>query len=47
MKFDCHKIDIINSKFKTWKNDELKKVSNLKIVIPNALQDIYDIVNKL
>ena len=39
--------DIINSKFKTWKNDELKKVSNLKIVIPNALQDIYEIVNKL
>lgn len=40
-------VDIINSKFKTWKNDELKKVSNLKIVIPNALQDIYELVNKL
>ena len=40
-------VDIINSKFKTWKNDEIKKVSNLKIVIPNALQDIYEIVNKL
>lgn len=40
-------VDIINSKFKTWKNDEIKKVSNLKIVIPNALQDIYELVNKL
>lgn len=40
-------VDIINSKFKTWKNDELKKASNLKIVIPNALQDIYELVNKL
>lgn len=40
-------VDIINSKFKTWKNDELKKVSNLKIVVPNALQDIYELVNKL
>lgn len=40
-------VDIINSKFKTWKNNELKKVSNLKIVIPNALQDIYELVNKL
>lgn len=40
-------VDIINSKFKTWKNNEIKKVSNLKIVIPNALQDIYELVNKL
>ena len=40
-------VDIINSKFKTWKNNELKKASNLKIVIPNALQDIYELVNKL
>ena len=40
-------VDIINSKFKTWKNDEIKKVSNLKIVIPNALQDIYELVNTL
>ena len=40
-------VDIINSKFKTWKNNEIKKVSNLKIVVPNALQDIYELVNKL
>ena len=40
-------VDIINSKFNTWKNNELKKASNLKIVIPNALQDIYELVNKL
>lgn len=35
------------SQFKIWKEGELKRVSDLKIVIPNGLKAVYDIVNAL
>lgn len=32
----------IHSQYSTWQAEELKRVSALKIVIPNALKDIYE-----
>lgn len=39
--------DTIRTQFKLWKEQECKKVSSLKIAIPNDLAKIYERVNKL
>lgn len=39
--------DTIRTKFKLWKDEECKKISSLKIAIPNDLAKIYERVNKL
>ena len=39
--------DTIRTQFKLWKEQECKKVSSLKIAIPNELAKIYERVNKL
>jgi len=35
----------INSQFWKWKNDKLAEIRSMKIVIPNDLEDIYQLVN--
>lgn len=35
------------SKFEIWKNEETRKVQDLKIVIPDHLKQIYELVNTL
>lgn len=37
----------LNAKLFTYKVEETKKVQETKIVIPNSLKDIYNIINKL
>lgn len=36
-----------NSRFKIWKENKMKEVQKLKIVIPNNLKDIYEKINSL
>lgn len=36
-----------NSRFKIWKEDKMKEVQKLKIVIPNNLKEIYEKINSL
>ena len=37
----------LNVKFKEWKIKESERVSQLKIVLPQELQPIYDVLCKL
>ena len=41
------KIQSLSSSFKTWKNAKSQEYSKLKIVVPNSLLEIYNIVNSL
>lgn len=41
------KLSALQAEFKEWKDNQLQEIANLKIVIPNALQDIYNIVTAL
>ena len=38
---------IFHNSFKTWKDEKTKEYSKLKIVIPNSLLGIYNIINSL
>ena len=37
----------LNQEFSIWKKKELKKIDDLKIIIPNNLKETYDEVQKL
>jgi hypothetical protein len=36
--------DKLRNQFLTWRTNELERISNLKIVIPNDLKDTFDII---
>ena len=38
---------MMQSQFKVCKAEELRRISALKIIIPNDLKDVYEGVNKL
>ncbi len=40
-------VNEIGAKFAIWKNEESRKIADLKIAIPNSLLPIYNEVNKL
>ena len=41
------KIQSLSASFKTWKDVKSQEYSRLKIVVPNSLLEIYNIVNSL
>lgn len=43
----CANLVSISAQFKEWKDKELQRIANLKIVIPNELKCIYDIITAL
>ena len=38
---------LINAEFSIWKTEQLKEIQNLKIVIPEDLQETYDFLTNL
>ena len=38
---------ILNSEFSIWQSEQLQKIQNLKIVIPEALQSVYEFLTNL